>query len=215
MAPTRPPRPPKGSRSFENWLEDEVPDVDAPPSAAELAHAASFATLLEKAERGRLPAALDTDERALLETATVLRAAGGEVSLDEQARHALVTSVLEATAEARRAAHGAGVRRVSAPMRAHPTPPGKSWRWRAMPWALAAASMAAAVSALWLRVPQKVIVQRAAPVAPAFTSRPADLVVGEISRAASGEAARRIDSIYSDRLDGYRAAVLFRQGDVR
>lgn len=211
MAPTRPPR----SRSPENWLEAEVPDVDDPPSPAELAHAASFAALLDKAERQRLPPALDTDERALLETATVLRAAGGELHLDERARNELITSVLEATAEARRAAHGAGVRRVSTPMRAHPPPPGKSWRWRAMPWALAAASMAAAASALWLRVPQQVVVQRAAPVPAAFTSRPADAVVGEISRAASGEAARRIDSIYSDRLDGYRTSALFRQGDVR
>lgn len=49
MAPTRPPR----SRSPENWLEAEVPDVDDPPSPAELAHAASFAALLEKAERQR------------------------------------------------------------------------------------------------------------------------------------------------------------------
>lgn len=214
MAPYRPPR----SRSPENWLEDEVPDVDTPPSPAELAHAASFAALLDKAARGRLPPALDTDERALLETATVLRAAGSEVSevsLDERARHALVTSVLEATAEARRAAAGAGVRRVSTPMRAHPPPPGKSWRWRAMPWALAAASMAAAASALWLREPRQVFVHQAAPVPTALTSRPADAVVGEISRSASAEAARRIDSIYSDRLDGYRATALFRQGDVR
>lgn len=211
MAPTRPPRP----RSLENWLEDDVPEADAPPSAAELARAAGFAALLEKAERQSLPPALDTDERALLETATVLRAAGGEVGLDERARQALVASVLEATAEARRAAHGAGVRRVSTPMRAHPAPPGKSWRWRAMPWALAAASMAAAASALWLRVPREVVVHRAAPVPATFTSRPADAVVGEISRNASGEAARRIDSIYSDRLDGYRATALFRQGDVR
>lgn len=210
MAPARPPR----SRSPENWLEAEVPDVDDPPSPAELAHAASFAALLDKAEHQRLPAALDTDERALLETATVLRAAGGELRLDERARHELITSVLEATAEARRAAHGAGVRRVSSPMRAHP-PPGKSWRWRAMPWALAAASMAAAATALWLRVPPQVVVHRAAPVPAAFTSRPTDAVVGEISRAASGEAARRIDSIYSDRLDGYRTSALFRQGDVR
>jgi hypothetical protein len=48
-----------------------------------------------------------------------------------------------------------------------------------------------------------------------WRSRPADALVGEIQRKSAGDAAARLDSIYSDRLDGYREATLFRSERTR
>jgi hypothetical protein len=60
-----------------------------------------------------------------------------------------------------------------------------------------------------------VVVTAPAPVPTHWRSRPADELVGEIRREAAGEAARRIDSIYSDRLEGFRDATLFRSRGER
>jgi hypothetical protein len=55
-----------------------------------------------------------------------------------------------------------------------------------------------------LRAP-KVEVIRQAQVPAEWTSRSADGLVGPIARAHAGDAATRIDTIFADRLDGFRA----------
>jgi hypothetical protein len=79
-------------------------------------------------------------------------------------------------------------------------------RWA--PWSVAAAStlVAAAAVLLWLRAPQRVAPQAAAlPALPEIErSRPADALVGPITREHAGDASARIDTIFADRLDGYR-----------
>jgi hypothetical protein len=95
-------------------------------------------------------------------------------------------------------------------------PAARRWRWA--PWALAGTTTlvaAAAVAALWLRASTPAQVSAPAPVPVHWRSRPADALIGEIRREAAGDAAARLDSIYSDRLDGYREATLFRPRGAR
>jgi hypothetical protein len=212
MPPAKPPSSPRdagvGPSGIEDFLDGEVLDPDAPASAAERAHATSFAELIDKAMAGRTPPALASDERALLEVSAVVRAAAGHAELGAPQRRAVVEEALVQALGARD--HGP---RVSMAMAA---PRSRAARW--LPWGLAAAASMVAVAAvalLWLRAPQQVVVSGAAAVPPQWRSRPADPLVGEIQREAAADAAARIDSIYSDRMDGYRDATLLRRGGAR
>jgi len=88
---------------------------------------------------------------------------------------------------------------------------GRARRWA--PWAIATTSTlvaAAAVIALVVRAPLPVPAAAAAlPVEQ--TSRPADPLFGPISHEHAGDAATRIDTIFADRLDGYRDRELARR----
>jgi hypothetical protein len=188
--------------------DDDLPDLppDAEPTAAELARARSFGELMDKAVAGRTPPAMPADERALLETATVIRASAGRVELPAARRTALVEAALRAAIEG--AARPASVPSIAPP---DAVAERRGRLRRAAPWAVAALSTTAAAAAavlLWLgrpapaapvAVPELPLIQR---------SRPADAVVGRIPRERAGDAAARIDAIYADRLTGYRERTL-------
>jgi hypothetical protein len=191
--------------------DDDLPDLlpDAEPTAAELARARSFGELIDKAVAGRTPPAMPADERALLETATVIRASAGRVELPAARRTALVEAALRAAIDG--TAHPASVPSIAPPVDAVAERRGRLRR--AAPWAVAALSTTVAAAAavlLWLGRP--------APTAPVAMpeeqlpliqrSRPADAVVGRIPRERAGDAAARIDAIYADRLTGYRERTL-------
>jgi len=184
----------------DDYLAGPVPEPDAEPSAAERAHAKTFAELVDKTLAGRMPAAMSADDRALVEVATVIRAASGEVELPAASRRAAVEDALRQAIGAGGAASSTGV--IARLPRAR--------RWA--PWAIAGASSlvaAAALAVLWLRTPS--VVEHVAPASPeahavpaSWRSRPADALVGRIQRDHAGDAATRIDTIFADRLDGYR-----------
>jgi hypothetical protein len=182
-------------------------DGDAEPTAAELARARSFGELIDEAVAGRAPAAMPADERALLETATVIRASAGRVELPAARRLALVESALRTAIDG--AAHPATVPSIAPPIDAVAERRGRLRR--AAPWAVAALSTTAAAAAavlLWLGRPGP-SAPVAAPELPLIQrSRPADAVVGRIPRERAGDAAARIDAIYADRLTGYRERTL-------
>ncbi len=206
MAPTRPPR--SSSEPAADFLDGEVPDVAALPSAAEKARAHSFADLIDKAISGRTPPALSADERALLEVTTVIRAAAGQAELSAGARRSVVEQALAGAL-----GQGASSGTRTSVMMAAGVPQVQSRFARFFPWTVAAtttALAAAAMAALWLREPRAVTVSAPTPVPEQWRSRPADALIGEIRREAAGDAAARLDSIYSDRLDGFREATLFR-----
>lgn len=184
-------------------LTSPVPDPDAEPTAAERAHAKTFADLVDKTLSGRTPPAMSADDRALLEVATVIRAAQGRIELPAPRQRAIVEDVLLAAID--RGARGGGHRSSGGATPIHRA------RRRFVPWVITGASVAvaaAAVAVLWLRAPAR----PAAPAQPEvtyvtptrWTSRPADAVVGPIDRDRAGDAAARIDDIFADRLDGYR-----------
>jgi hypothetical protein len=190
----------------EDALTSAVPAPSAPPAPGELAHARRFADLVDKTLAGRTPPAMSADDRALLEVATVIRATRGHVELDADRQRAVVEDALRLAIGASRAAQA----RLPVPSAA------RTGRRRLSPWLVSGASAlvaAAAIATLWLRSPGPMARGSARPALPVeWTSRSADALVGPIARDRSGDAAVRIDEIFADRLDGFRARRLTRGG---
>lgn len=188
----------------DDLLNGPVPEPDAAASSSERAHAKTFADLVDKTIAGRTPPAMSADDRALLEVATVIRAASGKAELSAHKRSALVEDAL------RQAVGGAGAKSASSTV--VPIERARQRRW--VPWAIAAGSTLVAVAAvllLWLRGPERVIEPRdVAKVPTEWKSRPADPLIGPIAREQVGDASARIDAIFADRLDGYRERTLAR-----
>jgi hypothetical protein len=179
-----------------------APDADATPT--ERTRAKAFADLVDKALAGRTtPPAMSADDRALLEVATVIRAATGKAELPAAKRTSIVEDAL------RQALGGAG-----ATTRSGGIVPIERARKRWVPWTIAATSTliaAAAILLLWLRAPGRVHVPEDVAQMPAhWKSRPADALIGPITPDRVGDASMRIDSIYADRLAGYRERTLAR-----
>lgn len=178
-------------------LTGPVPTPEAEASPSERVRAKAFAELVDKTLAGRTPPpAMSADDRALLEVATVIRAASGNVELAAAKRRSLVEDALR-QAVGGAAATTSGVVPITRARR----------RW--VPWAIAATSTLVAVAAvllLWLRTPA--VEQTEAPVAaqtPTYwKSRPADPLIGPIAKDHVGDASARLDAIFANRLDGYR-----------
>jgi hypothetical protein len=170
-----------------------IDDDDDEPTAAERAHAKTFGDLVDKTLAGRTPPAMSADDRALLEVATVIRAAHGKVELSASRQKSAIEDAL------RTAVGGAGASTTGAGV----IPIGRK-RSRA-PWIVAAASLVAAAAAilLWLSAPKHLPPPTAA-LPTAWKSRPADALIGVIAKDRAGEASTRLDTIFADRMDGYR-----------
>ena len=184
--------------SDDDILTGPVPAPDAAPSASERAHAKTFGELVDKTLTGRTPPAMSADDRALLEVATVIRAASGNVELSAGKRRSIVEDSL------RQAVGGTAATTSGSVV---PIARARSRRWA--PWAIAGASTLVAVAAVllfWLRSP---VADHASPPETAsiptqWKSRPADALIGPIARKNAGDGDKRIDTIFADRLDGYR-----------
>lgn len=188
-------------------LTGTVPAPDAEATASERAHAKTFAELVDKTLAGRTPPAMSADDRALLEVATVIRATRGTVALGEAKTRSIVEDALR-QAIGGGASQGAGSSVVSITT--------KTRSRRVLPWAIAAGSALVAVAALlmlWLRTPDRqATVTETVAVPTQWKSRPADALIGPIARDRVGDAGARIDTIFADRLDGYRARTLTARG---
>ncbi len=189
----------------DDTLTGSVPDPEAEPTPAELAHARRFAELVDKTLADRTPPAMSADDRALLEVATVIRAASGGLELPASKQRSVVEDAL------RQAVGGNAGTSLST------TPITSARRRRWVPWAIASASTAVAAAAilmLWLRTPSERVIDRAPT---SWMSRPADPLIGRIEQrrdlaTAAGEASDRIDYIFADRLEGFRERRLSRGG---
>lgn len=188
----------------DDTLNGPVPEPDTAASSSERAHAKTFAELVDKTIAGRTPPAMGADDRALLEVATVIRAASGKAELSAQKRSSLIEDAL------RQAVGGAGAKSTTTVV---PIERARQRRW--VPWAIAAGSTLVAVAAvllLWLRGPERVTVHEAKVIPTTWKSRPADPLIGPIAREQVGDASARIDAIFADRLDGYRDRALSGRG---
>ena len=186
----------------DNFLDGPVPAPETEATATERAHAKTFAELVDKTLEGRTPPAMTADDRALLEVATVIRAASGNAELAAASRQSIVEDAL------RRAIGGTAVTTQPSVV---PISRGRVRRWiggvgLARGLAVTSSLVAAAAIVLWLRAPHsRPVPVAAAPVLPeTWTSRPADALIGPIAREQAGDASNRIDTIFADRLDGYR-----------
>jgi hypothetical protein len=175
---------------------DDIPAADAPDSPSERARATGFGRLIDGAIDGAgPPAALGTDERALLETATMIRAgAGRELALDPVRRRAIVDDAIAR-------ALGADSGSSHALPAATSTDELRARRLQHLaPWVVTAVAVAAAF-VLWLRPPTDPgrtavappsAIERRVPIE--WRSRPSDALVGKIAREDAGAARARIDT---------------------
>ena len=170
-----------------------IPDPDAPPTASERAHAKTFGELVGKALEGRLPPAISTEDRALLEVATVIRAASGSLPLAPGVQRSIVEDAMrQAIGEPRPTGDAIPIARA------------RNRRW--LPWTISGAASlvaAAAIALLVMRAP-KPVAPATASVPATWKSRPSDALIGPIARERAGDAAARLDYIFADRLDAYR-----------
>lgn len=182
-------------------LTGAIPDPDDDATPSERAHAKTFADLVDKTLSGRTPPAMSADDRALLEVATVIRAASGNVPLAPGKQRSIVEDALRQAIGGGPATSMPGVTPITAARK----------RW--VPWAIAGTSTviaAAAVMMLWLRAPQQQTPVAATPAT--WKARTADSLIGPIPRERAGDASARIDTIFADRMDGYRDRRLSRGG---
>jgi hypothetical protein len=182
----------------DDLLTGRIPEPDDEASASERAHAKTFADLIDKTLAGHTPpAAMSADDRALLEVATVIRAAAGNAELAAAKRSSIIEGALQ---------QAIGGKPSPVSLDAIPITRGRAKRFA--PWIVAATSMAVAAAAilLWLSGPRHVIELRptAAALPENWTSRPTDPLIGPIAREHAADASARIDTIFADRLDGYR-----------
>ncbi len=216
--------------------DDTTPPPGAEPTAAERARARAFGDLIDKVVAGRAPAAMPADDQPLVEVATVIRAATGKEALAPARSSAIVEAALARAIEGLAGDRGRARERdgvepttggahhgpAARPAQHHADgiiPLERGWRRRA-PWLVAGGATvlaAAAAILLMLRGPERAVeapTQTAsaerAPLPLDQRSRAADALIGPIPRERSGDAVSRIDAIFADRLDGYRARTLSR-----
>lgn len=195
---------------------NDIPAPDDPEATGERARAESFADMVDLMVAGDdLPAVLAQEQRALLEVATLVRSASVEVPLHADRRDALIdsalTQVIEGSPSGRslRDSDPAGTP-VSAPG-VTPLRP-RNRVLQALPWAVTAIAAAAAIFLYISRPTDRATtappVAAAVEVDTAHRSRPADALVGEITRDKAAAASSRIDVIYADRMNGFRDMTL-------
>ncbi len=189
-------------------LNAPIPEPDAEATPSERAHARTFAAIIDKTLGGNMPAAMSADDRALVEVATVIRAANGTMELAPAKARSLIEDAL-------RQAVGS----VASSMSGSVTPISRARDRKWLPWAITAVTTAiagAAVLVLWLRAPVTKVVYPSTAAAirlpVSWTSRPTDPLIGPIAREQAGDASARIDYIFADRLDGFRERRLSARG---
>ena len=205
---------------------DVIPEPDAPASAGEKTRAEGFGRLVDKLVEGEpLPPAMDSDDRALIEIATMVVAGTHEVELAVERKRSIIDQALErAVVGAPKAAIAAGKAPAGGPKKPGDEQPSagadvvsldsrrESRAAHALPWVVAVVAAAAAIVLFITRPPNPGgdVAGPTAPSAPGeklsamHRSRPADALIGQIPRSQSGHASSRLDTIYSDRLAGYR-----------
>ena len=192
-------------------LSGDDPTPDDPANDLERARASSFAERVEAlVEDGDQPPAMAHDERALVEVAAAIRT--GMIG-EKLAAHRASSAI-----EGAFAIHAASTRQAAAPLPddaapAAPHAPAEganavapSPRRRlpaATPW-LTAALAAAAALFLAFGQPQPELEASASALPHHVTSRPADTLIGTIPRDRAADARTRADTIFADRLRGYR-----------
>jgi hypothetical protein len=198
------------------------PAEDAPITPAEQARAEAFGNWLDGLAAGDpLPPAMDSEDRALLETATMVLASSHAMELPPERTRRLIDQALEGAMLGSRPDRPFGVISGSFPRRATSSEEraGRSstelvGRRRAdrvlrhLPWAVASLAAAAAI-VLFMTRPAEESPKVEAPARPlrlsvSNTSRPADPLIGPIHMRDAARASERLDVLFADRLSGYR-----------
>lgn len=193
-----------------------VPAPDAAADGAEKARARAFGDLVDKVLAGKAPAAVPAEDRALLEVATVIRAATRPADLGAVKTRSIVESALAAAIERKGGGGGSRLSDPSMPVQGV-VPIGRARARKLAPWIVAGVTSAVAAAAIVMLLVRPASTPGGAVTAPVaaaplpahLRSRPADPLIGVIVAAptlddAGAATVQRIDTIYADRLAGYR-----------
>lgn len=199
-------------------------------TSSERARAEGFARLVDGLLAGDpIPPAMDSEDRALLETATMVVASTQEVRLSSERTRSLVDDALEQALTGRSgdSSPGATGDEPASPARKREDTDvirinrRRSDRAvRALPWVVATVAAAAAILLFFTR-PENLGDTTGAEVASQYSysmshrSRPADNLIGQIPPESYGDASSRLDMIYTDRLAGFRDLTLRRGGATK
>jgi hypothetical protein len=178
-------------------------DPDRPADAAEQLRAESFGRLVDGVLGGDVaPPAIESEQRAMLDLAAQVVASSKVIELPEKRVRSIVDGALERAVLGRRAAD---------------LDPGSSATWpparrrrerltRGLPWVVASVAAAAAI-VLFVTRPAAPPRDGAVASAPRLEqrSRPSDPLIGRIRRAEVAGASARLDTIWNDRMAGYRS----------
>jgi hypothetical protein len=188
--------------------DDPIPAPDDEPTAAEKARARAFGDLIDRAIVGRgMPAAMSAEDRALIEVATVIRGASGNLELESERAASLIEAAMVAATDKDRPRSASLPPPVTGATAVLPSTVGRAHRARRawLPWSITAVAGAIAAAAIVMLVVRTPRAHAPRPRLPeAQRSRAADELVGKITPDRAGDALARIDAIYADRLDGYR-----------
>lgn len=172
-------------------------DDDEPPTKEELAAAKALAGHVDSLLEGNaLPSVLESEERELAELSGMIHAAHSPATLDATRGASIIEAAL---------AQGAGVGDATNELAR-----ARAKRASRLPYVGLTLAAAAAIAFLVMRPAPDSKTQRS-PVARVMElplsqqSRPGDALVGQIAREASAEARMRLDTLYGDRMAGYRA----------
>jgi hypothetical protein len=192
--------------------DDLTPDPDAAETEAERARARAFAKLVDGLVAGEpAPPALEAADRELYDTAALVRASVTDQPLDARRRQSLID---QAFGKALKLAPTPAPTDEVARVRARTEKPEVRGRGigRAVPWAIAAVAVAAALAFALLRPTERTRTVETVVEKPAIEahhrSRPADLLVGRIDKSKANRTSERIDLIVADRMAGYRELYL-------
>ena len=200
--------------------DDDIPTPDAPETEAERARARSFARLVDGLIDGEAtPPALAAEDREMLETASLVRAAVREPTLDAQRTRSIIDQAFGAAlglapAPAAEPTDELGKKRAEdGPSSMRPVRPERNadrrsaWS-RRVPWAVAGLAAAAAIAFAVVRPGEQTRTVEQVIEQPAYAeihrSRPASPLVGRIDKSNADRASDRIDLIVADRMAGYR-----------
>lgn len=195
--------------------DDNIDDLapEQPASDEEQATAESFADLVDSLLMDdRLPDIMGAEQRELIDTAAIMRANLRDHALPPVRVNALIDDALaraaddanagvsrrspEVANDVGRRADVADVIDLSARRRR---------LQRLIPWGVATfAAAAALIFALRTSPPAESPPTVPDQLSMMHRSRPADPLIGQIPRAEAGRASTRLDTIYSDRMAGYR-----------
>lgn len=205
---------------------DNHKDDESRASAAERAQAEGFGRLVDDLLAGvPPPPAMDPDQRALVETATVVVASNRIALLDESRVGRLVDEALEAAVIGGSDPSDAPVPEPAIAEISHGTHSVTDVKVRrrrgdryarALPWVVASVAAAAAIVAYIASAGDRHTSPTEASRPPAIqltvhnTSRPADPLIGRIARADADHARERVDILFADRMSGYRDLTLRR-----
>ncbi len=170
-------------------------------SPEELVEAQKFSEAMQPSLKGaRLPAIMDAETRELAILSSIVHSSFHDTELDGTKEASIIDAAFS---------QAIGISPTQEESPSNQLAEARSKRRRYLRYAIGTGVAVAAALLLYLQTspkvvaPQNAVIMRTLPIAE--QSRPTSPLVGQIGRSNAAQASSRLDTIYSDRLSGYRS----------